>query len=94
MTEALREMGFEVADSSSNFILAACKNCKASDVYDKLIEQNILKADAKAYYQLFNLWYHAKEMTHAQRALAKSAKLSQNGEHFISKIINYRKCDL
>lgn len=41
LTESLREMGFEVPDSSSNFILARCKDCKASDVYDKLVGQNI-----------------------------------------------------
>jgi histidinol-phosphate aminotransferase len=41
LTESLRSMNFVVPDSSSNFILAQCKNCKVSDVYDKLVEQNI-----------------------------------------------------
>jgi len=41
LTQALRVMGLVVPDSSSNFVLAQCKNCKASEVYDKLIEQNI-----------------------------------------------------
>ncbi len=41
LTESLQSMGFVVPDSSSNFVLAQCKNCKASEVYDKLVEQNI-----------------------------------------------------
>jgi histidinol-phosphate aminotransferase len=34
-------MDFIVPDSSSNFVLTQCKNCKASEVYDKLVEKNI-----------------------------------------------------
>jgi histidinol-phosphate aminotransferase len=41
LTQSLRTMGFVVPDSSSNFVLAQCKNYKASEVYDKLVEQNI-----------------------------------------------------
>jgi histidinol-phosphate aminotransferase len=41
LTESLRTMGFVVPGSSSNFVLAQCKNCKAGEVYDKLVEQNI-----------------------------------------------------
>ena len=37
----LRPMGFVVPDSSSNFLLAQCKGCKASEVYDKLVERKI-----------------------------------------------------
>lgn len=41
LTESLRSMDFVVPNSSSNFVLAQCKNCKASEVYDKLVERNI-----------------------------------------------------
>ena len=41
MTEELRGLGFVVADSSANFVLAACKNCRAAEVYDKLSRRNI-----------------------------------------------------
>jgi histidinol-phosphate aminotransferase len=41
LTEKLRELGFTVPDSSSNFMLAECKNCQAREIYDKLVEQNI-----------------------------------------------------
>ena len=49
----------------------------------QLMQQKLFPQDDKAYYQLFNLWYHAKEITKAQQALAKSAELSQKAEHFI-----------
>ncbi len=41
LTEKLRELGFTVPDSSSNFMLATCKNCQAREIYDKLVKQNI-----------------------------------------------------
>jgi histidinol-phosphate aminotransferase len=41
LTKALRSMGFDVPESYSNFVLVQCKDCKASEVYDKLVEQNI-----------------------------------------------------
>lgn len=41
LTEQLRKLGFTVPDSSSNFMLAKCKNCPAREIYDKLAEQNI-----------------------------------------------------
>lgn len=41
MTEALREMGFEVPNSSANFVLAKCGGCKANEVYDRLVGQGI-----------------------------------------------------
>jgi histidinol-phosphate aminotransferase len=41
LTQSLQAMGFVVHDSSSNFLLAQCKNCKAGEVYDKLVEKNI-----------------------------------------------------
>ena len=41
MIQSLRSLGFTVLDSSSNFILATCVDCKAEDIYDKLIEQNV-----------------------------------------------------
>ena len=41
LTEQLRALNFEVPDSSANFVLAKSKNCKASDIYDKLVQRNI-----------------------------------------------------
>jgi histidinol-phosphate aminotransferase len=41
LTAALRKLGFDVPDSSSNFVLAKCKNCSAAEVYEKLVGQNI-----------------------------------------------------
>jgi len=44
----LRDLGFEVPESCANFVLAQSKNCKASKIYDKLIERRI-------YVRYFNL---------------------------------------
>ena len=41
VTEQLRNLGFNVPDSSSNFVLARCKNGKASEIYEKLTRLNI-----------------------------------------------------
>jgi histidinol-phosphate aminotransferase len=41
LTGQLRNLGFDVPDSSSNFILAECKSSKAAEVYEKLIQRNI-----------------------------------------------------
>ena len=41
VTIQLRKLGFDVPDSQSNFILAKCKNCKADQVYEKLLQRNI-----------------------------------------------------
>lgn len=41
LTEQLRNLGFNVPDSSANFILAECKNSKAVEVYEKLTQRNI-----------------------------------------------------
>jgi histidinol-phosphate aminotransferase len=41
VTSRLRKLGFDVPDSQSNFVLAKCKNCKADQVYEKLVQQNI-----------------------------------------------------
>jgi len=48
LTAQLRAMGFEVPTSRANFILAKCKNrqdalrhCKASEIYDKLVQRSI-----------------------------------------------------
>ena len=41
LTGQLRNLGFDVPDSSSNFILVECKNSKAAEVYEKLIRRNI-----------------------------------------------------
>jgi histidinol-phosphate aminotransferase len=41
LTIQLRKLGFDVLDSQSNFVLAKCKNCKADQVYEKLVQRNI-----------------------------------------------------
>ncbi len=41
LTGQLRNLGFDVPDSSANFILAECKNSKAVEVYKKLTQRNI-----------------------------------------------------
>jgi len=41
LSEELRTLKFEVPGSYANFILARSKNCKASDIYDKLVQRNI-----------------------------------------------------
>lgn len=41
LTEQLRNLGFNVPDSSANFVLAKCKNARAAEVYEKLTKQNI-----------------------------------------------------
>ena len=37
----LRALKFEVPDSAANFVLAKNKNCKANEIYDKLVKRNI-----------------------------------------------------
>jgi len=44
----LRDLGFEVPESCANFVLAQSKNCKASKIYDKLVQRRI-------YVRYFNL---------------------------------------
>jgi histidinol-phosphate aminotransferase len=41
LTEQLRALKFEVPESSANFVLAESKNCKASEIYDRLVQRNI-----------------------------------------------------
>ncbi len=41
LTAELRNLGLTVSQSSSNFVLAQCKNCSAAEVYDKLVQRNI-----------------------------------------------------
>jgi len=41
LTEQLRNLGFDVPDSSANFVLAKCKNSNAVEVYEKLKQRNI-----------------------------------------------------
>ena len=41
LTEELRALKFEVSDSFANFVLAESKNCKAGEIYDKLVQRNI-----------------------------------------------------
>jgi histidinol-phosphate aminotransferase len=41
LTQQLRDLGFDVPGSSSNFVLAKCKNHKATEVYEKLAERKI-----------------------------------------------------
>ncbi len=37
----LRALNFEVPESRANFLLAKCKDRKAADIYDKLVQRNI-----------------------------------------------------
>ncbi len=41
LVENLRGLGFSLFDSESNFVLAKCNNCRASEIYDKLVERGI-----------------------------------------------------
>jgi len=41
LTQQLRDLGFDVPDSSANFVLAKCKNHKAVEIYEKLVERKI-----------------------------------------------------
>lgn len=41
LTGELRKIGFDVPQSSANFLLAKCLNCNAEDIYAKLAEKNI-----------------------------------------------------
>jgi len=41
LIEKLRALKFEVSQSHANFVLARSKNCKASEIYDKLVQRNI-----------------------------------------------------
>lgn len=41
LSEKLRALGFEVPDSSANFVLASTKSYKANWIYEKLIKRNI-----------------------------------------------------
>lgn len=41
LTTKLRELGFEVPDSSTNFVLAQCKDQSAEGIFNRLTERNI-----------------------------------------------------
>ena len=41
LTEQLRIIGFDVPDSFANFILAKCRDKKASEIHEKLTQRNI-----------------------------------------------------
>jgi histidinol-phosphate aminotransferase len=41
LTAQLRALKLNVPNSSANFVLAESKNCKASQIYDKLVQRNI-----------------------------------------------------
>ena len=41
MTGELRGIGFSVAESQANFILAGCNDCNAAEIYEKLTGLNI-----------------------------------------------------
>jgi histidinol-phosphate aminotransferase len=41
LTSQLRNLGFNVPDSSSNFVLVECKNGRASEIYEKLTQRKI-----------------------------------------------------
>ena len=40
-TERLRALKFQVSKSHANFVLAESKDCKASEIYDKLVQRSI-----------------------------------------------------
>jgi histidinol-phosphate aminotransferase len=48
LTDGLRDLGFDVPESSANFVLARCTNCNAEDIYKSL-------ADRKIYVRYFKL---------------------------------------
>ncbi|MCJ7776745.1 MAG: histidinol-phosphate transaminase [Sedimentisphaerales bacterium] len=41
LIEQLRGLGFTLPESSSNFVFAEHKTCRAKEIYDKLVQQNI-----------------------------------------------------
>ena len=41
LTEALRELKFDVPDSFANFVLADCGSYNAADIYENLVQRNI-----------------------------------------------------
>jgi len=41
LIQQLRDLGLDVPDSSANFVLAKCKNPKAAEIYENLIERKI-----------------------------------------------------
>ena len=41
LSEQLKSLGFELPESSSNFVFTEHKTCRAKDIYDKLVERNI-----------------------------------------------------
>lgn len=41
LTAELRKLKFTVPESSANFVLAQCNDCRAAEVYDKLVQRNI-----------------------------------------------------
>lgn len=41
LVEQLRVLGFDVQDSSANFILAGCKTRSAKDIYEELVQRKI-----------------------------------------------------
>ncbi len=41
LTAQLQALKFKVARSCANFVLAESKNCKANEIYDKLVQRNI-----------------------------------------------------
>ncbi len=41
LTQKLRDLGFDVPDSQTNFVLAKCKTASAREIHEKLEQQNI-----------------------------------------------------
>ncbi|MHC4911635.1 MAG: histidinol-phosphate transaminase [Planctomycetota bacterium] len=41
LTEQIRDLGFDVPDSSANFILAKCSGTRAVEVHEKLLKRNV-----------------------------------------------------
>lgn len=41
LIDGLRDLGFDVPESSANFVLARCTNCNAADIYKSLADKKI-----------------------------------------------------
>ena len=56
---------------------------QAASKLSQLLKQQRYPNKAQSYYQLFSLWFHAKEFDLALQALKTSAQLQQSSEYFI-----------
>jgi len=56
---------------------------QAATKFSQLIEQQRYPDNGHSYYQLFSLWFHAKEFDLSLNALKNSARLQQSSEYYI-----------